>query len=126
MSAFGIKEFLQGFLLFPAIGDAVFGSRPTIIGFLHLVFLGMVTLFVLGWYLKVGIFNIKSNFTALSLIIFSVGVFFNEAVLMIQGLGSMFVIGFSVFNWLLWGISIFLFLGSAMIVIARFMRKTAN
>lgn len=116
MTAFGIKEFLQGFTIFSAIGDAVFGSRPTIIGFLHLVFLGMVSLFILGWYLKYQVLSIKSVYTRFSLIFFSIAVLLNEAVLMLQGLGSMFIIGYSVFSWMLWGISIMLLAGALMIL----------
>ena len=123
MSAFGIKEFLQGFTLFPSIGDAVFGSRPTIIGFLHLVFLGLTSLFILGWYVQKGYLNPKLKFTSLALVFFTVGIILNEGVLMLQGLGAMFIISYSIFPLLLWYISIWLLSGTFMIGVARMLGK---
>jgi hypothetical protein len=119
MTAFVIKEFLQGFTIFPLIGNAVFGNRPTIMGFLHLVFLGMATLFILAWYSYKGVLTIENKFTKISLIVFSCGVILNELSLMIQGFESMFVIGYAFFGWALWGISIILLSGAIMIGIAR-------
>ena len=126
MLAFTLKEFLQGFTLFPSINNAVFGSRPTIIGFLHLVFLGLVTQFILAWYVQYGVFDKRIKFTNLAIVYFSIGVILNEAVLMVQGLGSMFIIGYSIFTWLLWAISIWLFSGALMIGSARMLRGKDN
>jgi hypothetical protein len=119
MTAFVIKEFLQGFTIFPLIGNAVFGNRPTIMGFLHLVFLGMATLFILAWYSNKGVLTIENKFTKMSLLVFSSGVILNELSLMIQGFESMFVIGYAFFGWALWGISIILLSGAIMIGVAR-------
>ena len=119
MCAFGLKEFLQGFTIFPLINDAVFGSRPTIIGFLHLVFLGLVTHFILGWYVKRGVFGSPNKYGVFSLVFFSLGVVFNEAILMVQGLGSMFIIGYGIFAWFLWAASIWMLAGIVLVGISR-------
>src|SRR5690606_9804533 len=42
MISFVMKMLLQTGTIFPDLGNAVFGYRPIIIGFLHLVFLGLV------------------------------------------------------------------------------------
>jgi len=119
MGAFMLKMFLQTFTIFPSIGNAVFGDRPMIIGFLHLVFLGFITLFILAYFAQMGLLNVKSRFTRLALIAFSLGVIFNEVLLMAQGLGAMFVKSSSIIPWLLWGISILLFTGALLIGVSR-------
>ena len=118
-SSFVLKMFLQSFTIFPKIGDAVFGNRPIIIGFLHLVFLAFVTLFILGYLFYSHLQDIRSGFTTMALIIFSSGVILTEAILMAQGLGAMFLKSNSLVPWLLWTTSILLFIGALMIFMAR-------
>ena len=123
LSAFALKIFLQSFTLFPAVGNAVFGDRPVIIGFLHLVFLGFVTLFLFTWFAQSGFLNIKLGITKFALGFFTTAVVLNEAVLMTQGLGAMLIKSSNVFTWLLWVLSIMLFLGAILISIARYKTK---
>ncbi len=123
ISAFMLKIFLQSFTIFPVVGDAVFGDRPVIIGFLHLVFLAFVSLFILGYYAQTNFLNIKNKFTKVSLIVFIIAVVLNETVLMVQGLGGMFTEGSYLFSWLLWIISVLLFIAALLIAIARFKTK---
>jgi hypothetical protein len=119
MSAFALKMFLQSFTIFPSVGNAVFGDRPMIIGFLHLVFLGFVTLFILAYYTQRGMLNIKSMQTKFALVVFTAGVVLNEVVLMGQGLGAMFFRSNQLFPLFLWAISILLFTGTLLLAIAR-------
>ena len=119
LGAFTLKIFLQSFTLFPAVGNAVFGDRPVIIGFLHLVFLGFVTLFLIAWFAQNGFLNLNSAFTKLALGVFTTAVILNEAVLMTQGLGAMFIKSSNVFPWLLWALSIMLLIGALLIATAR-------
>ena len=122
--AFVLKSFLQGFTIFPALGNAVFGNRPMIIGFLHLVFLGFTSLFILAYYAQEQVLDTKSRFSRIALILFSLGVVFNEGVLLSQGLGAMFLQS-SVFTpWFLWIISICMCAGALMIGYAVFSHKT--
>jgi hypothetical protein len=119
MAAFALKIFLQSFTIFPSVGNAVFGDRPTIIGFLHLVFLGFVSLFLFAWFVQSGFLNIKAAYTKVALVVFTTAVILNEAVLMTQGLGDMFFKSSSLFPWLLWGLSIYLFVGALLMGMAR-------
>ncbi len=123
MGAFGLKVFLQSFTLFPAVGNAVFGDRPVIIGFLHLVFLGFVTLFLIGWFAQNGFLNLKLSITKVALFVFISAVVLNEVVLMTQGLGAMFIKSSYIFPWLLWGLSIALFSGALLLGFARLRSK---
>jgi hypothetical protein len=119
MLSFALKLFLQCFTIFPVIGNAIFGNRPFIMGFLHLVFLGFVSLFILAFYTKRGLLDISKRFTKAGLIVFATGVLLNEIFLISQGLMAMFARGGVWFPWLLWGVSIWLFAGSVLIAIAR-------
>ena len=124
--SFAIKIFLQGFLIIPAIGDQVFGNRPVIMAFLHLVFLGFTTHFLLGYFANSGMLNVRNTFTRFALILFSLAVICNEAVLAMQGLSFMFNLGYAFCLWLLWGIGILLFAGAVMIGIGRIIAIRSN
>lgn len=110
---------LQSFAIFSSIGNAVFGNRPMIIGFLHLVFLGFVSLIILTFYNLKGYLSATNKFTKWSLILFSVGVIFNEGLLFVQGQGAMLAMSTSIMPWLLWGTSILMLTGTFMIMVAR-------
>jgi len=118
-AAFILKMFLQSFTIFSTVGNAVFGDRPVIIGFLHLVFLGFVSPFILAYYVQKNLLNIKIKLTGYGLIIFMLGVVCNEIALMLQGLGAMFLKSSYLFSWLLWAISIWLMTGAILIFTAR-------
>lgn len=119
VSAFALKTLLQSFTIFPAVGDAVFGDRPVIIGFLHLVFLGFVSLMLLAYFAETGLLNIEFKLTQAALILFTAAVILNEAVLMTQGLGAMFIESSYIFPWLLWALSILLFISALLTGAAR-------
>jgi hypothetical protein len=119
MGSFTLKIFLQSFTVFPVIGNAIFGNRPVIMGFLHMVFLGFVTLFILAFFIKRGILNAKMIWVNVAVYLFAVGVVLNEVLLLTQGLTTMLMAGSMVFPWLLWMTGIVLFSGSVLIVFGR-------
>ena len=91
MASFALKLFLQCFTIFPLIGNAIFGNRPIIMGFLHLVFLGFVSLFILAFYTKRGLLDYSKTITKVGLMVFASGVLLNEIFLISQGLMTMLV-----------------------------------
>jgi hypothetical protein len=119
MSSFMLKTFLQSFTIFPLIGNAIFGNRPIIMGFLHLVFLGFVSLFVLAFFAKKGLLDSTQKFTKLALFVFAGAVILNETLLITQGLATMFIPGGTLLPWLLWVAGLLLFAGTILIAIAR-------
>ena len=124
IGAFVLKMFLQSFTIFSSIGKAVFGDRPVIIGFLHLVFLGFVSPFILAYYMQKELLNIKIKLTTYAIIIFMLGIAGNEITLMLQGLSAMFLISSYLYSWLLWAISICLMIGTILIFTARIKSRT--
>ena len=118
--SFGIKMVLQVGTIFPQLGNAVYGDRPVIIGFLHLVFLGFVTFYVLSNLIEHGHFSRNGKAIVYPFYIFSFAIIFNETILMLQGLGILFKTNSSIYNWLLWIAAIMLLLGATLIMSARF------
>jgi hypothetical protein len=123
VSAFILKMILLGLTIFTPVGNAVFGDRPIIIGFLHLVFLGFVSSFVLAWYLQIRILNPAIKLTNYALFIFLLMVVLNEIVLTLQGLSSMFLLKSYLYSWPLWVLSIGLVGGAILIYIASIRSK---
>ena len=123
MGSFMLKIFLQSFTIFPVIGDAIFGNRPIIMGFLHLVFLGFVTLFILAYFIKKDMLNNKIKWTGIAVTVFAIVVILNEVFLIAQGFAAILINGGSIFPWLLWVTGALLFIGSVLIAIARVQSK---
>ena len=101
----------------PSLGNAVFGYRPIIIGFLHLVFLGFVSFYILSSYMESHMFTHKLSKPAL--ILFAIAIILNETVLLVQGIGLLFSTTSHIYAWLLWAVAILLFTGAVLILAAR-------
>ena len=118
MISFTIKMFLQMGTIIPALGNAVFGYRPIIIGFLHLVFLGFVSFYIFFNFLEAGVFA-KTRISTAAIWSFIAAVTLNETILLIEGVGLMFSSTNRLYPWLLWIASIFLEATALWILVAR-------
>ena len=114
-----IKIILQTGTAVPYVGIIVFGNRPIIIGYIHLVMLGFITLYLLSHLLRNDLLNSNNAFTRAAILVFSSGVIINEVLLMLQGLTQIFMKFYPIFMWLLWGTMIWLLLGAILIFISR-------
>src|SRR5690606_17820899 len=112
------KMVLQIFTIIPALGDLVFANRPIIIGFLHLVLLGFVTLYLLAQMVE-SRFLPGGKWAKVAVWVFVAGIAFNELVLMAQGLGVIFMVRVPHVNWLLLGAALCLFTGAAWMAVIR-------
>ena len=118
-----IKFILQAGSLFPEISKLAFGFRSIVIAYLHLVLLGITTLFLLGYMLMQGyIPQIKLAISGL--LLFSVGVFANELILMVQGVTSFAYILIPYTNEMLLGVSIFMLFSLTLVLFSY--RKKSN
>lgn len=86
--ALTIKLLLQLGSTIPSLSIIAFGFRPIIIGYLHLVLLGIITLFLLGYIFSNDLLPINKPVKTGALL-FSTGVVLNECLLMIQGITAM-------------------------------------
>lgn len=125
MLSFVVKMLLQMGTIHPDLGHAVFGYRPIIIGFLHLVFLGFVTFYLLAAYFEEGVFNRQSAFAKGALSLFAFGIIAQEVVLMIQGILLFLGKAPHIYYWMLWGIALLLFLGATLVALAALRKREA-
>jgi hypothetical protein len=100
-----IKLLLQAGSVFPEISKLAFGFRSIVIAYLHLVLLAFTTLFLLG-YMLLNKHVSHNKISVISLIVFSIGVFANEFVLMLQGVASFVYILVPHLNEVLFGVSL--------------------
>jgi len=80
--AWVIKIMLQGLTVIPEVGHFVFGFRPVIIAYLHLVMLVFVSLFMVGFFLQEKLLDDRPGLWKCGLVIFSSGVLLNEGFLL--------------------------------------------
>lgn len=118
MASFLLKMAFQSLTIIPSLEPLVFSNRPVIIGFLHLVLLGFISLFLLAYFLQTGMLPYKKALPA-ALWIFTFGVILNEIILMAQGLGFMMMTGSKAAPYLLWFAAAFLFSGATMMACFR-------
>jgi hypothetical protein len=117
-AALSIKLLLQLGSTIPALSDLAFGFRPIVIGYLHLVLLGVVTLFLLGYLFSEMHFRL-SRLTTTGIFIFAVAVILNEIVLMVQGVAAISYNIIPYVNEMLLGTALLLFTGALLMAFAK-------
>ena len=108
--ALSIKLLLQLGSTIPFLSKLAFGFRPVVIGYLHLMFLGVISLFIIG-YCKMNRLIVTKPSANTGIKIFVTGIILNEILLMIQGLSYMNYISVPYINELLLAAAICMFSG---------------
>ena len=116
--ALSIKLLLQLGSTVPSLSDLAFGFRPIVIGYLHLVLLGVISLFILG-YMTGRKFLFINKITMTGIGIFVGGIIINEVMLMIQGISGLDYITVPYINELLLAAAVILFTGMLIINIGQ-------
>jgi hypothetical protein len=79
---------LQTGSVHPALSQLSYGFRPIVIGYLHLVLLGVTSIFIIGYIVSFELIPLtKKLFTGV--VIFVSGVIINELLLMVQGVAAL-------------------------------------
>lgn len=99
--AFSLKIIMQGFSAIPALNQYAFGIRPIVVGFLHLVLLGFVSMFMIGYLLQNRLVYLPTKLAFGGLWLFVSAMFLNELMLMSQGIAAIFYKPFPYSNELL-------------------------
>lgn len=86
--ALTIKLLLQLGSTIPSLSTLAYGFRPIVIGYLHLVLLGVITLFLLGYIFSINAFTPGKN-SVTGAGIFTAGIIINEILLMTQGVTAL-------------------------------------
>ncbi|HNP24596.1 MAG TPA: hypothetical protein PKM63_00145 [Panacibacter sp.] len=112
--AFCIKVLLQMCSAIPSLNMITYGFRPIVIGYLHLVLLGMLSIFLTGYFLSVCRIN-YSGMLIKGLIIFVSGIILNELMLMLQGITGLTYVPVPYINEALLICALIMFTGLVMI-----------
>lgn len=86
--ALAIKLLLQLGSTIPSLSDLAFGFRPIVIGYLHLVLLAVISLFILGFLFSAQMLN-NNRGAIRGAWVFTAGIMLNEVLLMGQGIAAM-------------------------------------
>ncbi len=121
--SFVIKMVMQTGTIFPALGNAVFGFRPIIIGFLHLVFLGLITFYILSRYIDDGFLSMGNRYTKFAVIYFSTAIIVHEVILLVNGVGLLMKKTDPIYGWLMWIAALTLFTSAILMVIGRYKQR---
>lgn len=108
--AFCIKIILQALSTIPLLTKFAFGFRPLVIGYLHLSFLGIITIFILG-YCNEWLQKKQIHLNKKGLLFFVAGVLITELTLMIQGFGAIEFAYMPWANYVLFGAAILMLIG---------------
>jgi hypothetical protein len=117
--AFLLKSLLQTGTVYAPLGRIVYGDRAIIIGYLHLVLLGFLTLYLLSHLLNATALDTRSSLARISIGSFACAIISNETLLMIQGFGNMLMLSNSLYALMLWIVAIWLFFSALLILISR-------
>ena len=104
-----IKLSLQMVSVVPSLSTLTVGFRPIVIGYLHLVLLGVITIFLIGYFTEVNAVHHKSFYTGVT--IFVTGIIINEILLMIEGAAALTYTSIPFINELLFVAALIIFSG---------------
>jgi hypothetical protein len=117
-----IKLLLQTFSVIPSVSKLAFGFRPIIIGYLHLILLGIISLFIIAYTYTYNILQkTKAVKSGISLFVF--GILINELLLMSQGVSDLLYVAIPHINILLLLAAVMLLAGIIIIVSGQFISK---
>ncbi len=114
-SCVSLKLLLQLGSVIPQVSKLVYGFRPILIAYLHLVLLAIFTIFLLLTLFEKNFIVISAN-TKKMFLFFVIGIFLNEIVLAIQGIASFQYIAIPYANEMLFGIAALLFLSISFLI----------
>ncbi|HNF29876.1 MAG TPA: hypothetical protein PLY81_06315 [Chitinophagaceae bacterium] len=112
--ALTIKFTLQTISVIPSLSQMVYGFRPIIIAYIHLVLLGVFSLFILGYLFQKQIFSPSASLKFATLL-FLIGVILNELVLAIQGFAALTYTPVPFINEMLFAVAVILLSSSIML-----------
>ena len=108
--ALSIKLLLQLGSTVPIISQLAFGFRPIVIAYLHLILLGIMTLFLLFYIYANHLILISKNIKY-GVFLFTIGILLNEIVLAVQGVAAFSYTIIPFVNEILFGVAILLLIG---------------
>jgi hypothetical protein len=121
--AFTIKLVLQTGSIHPQLSQLSYGFRPIIIGYLHLVLLGVTTIFIIAYIVSQKLITVSKS-TIIGTSIFVAGVIVNELLLMVQGVAAIAYRVVPHVQILLFGAAVILMVGLGILFIGTLARQS--
>lgn len=119
-----LKVIMQSLSLSPELANVAFSFRPLVIGYLHLVFICIVTFFLFGYLIQYQKLKFSTSYTAyFGLIIFVLFSLANEFILFLQAFGFYFEISIRHVPSSLLYVSLGMALGLLLFVMGQFSKK---
>lgn len=110
---------MQLFSTLPAMADLGFTVRNFTIGYLHLIFLGLVTVFLIAFFSKQGFLTLQNKLSKVGLLLLLFGFVGSEAYLFLQPLFYMYGLGaIPVYYPTLFAFSLLMCLGAGLSLVA--------
>ena len=116
--ALSAKLLLQLGSTIPSLSDLAFGFRPIVIGYLHLVLLGVISLFLLGSMFSEDYFY-ENKRSVTGVFIFAGAVILNELLLMVQGVAAITYHSIPFINEMLLLAALLLFTGALLMALTK-------
>lgn len=123
--ALTIKLLLQMGSTIPSLSVLAFGFRPIVIGYLHLILLGVITLYLLGFFMHEKYMG-NSSRAVMAVRVFVSGIILNELLLMIQGTAAMTYTPLPYINEMLLAAAFVMFCGILLINISQTKRNNVS
>jgi hypothetical protein len=111
-----LKLILQFACVFPFLNKFVFGYRPVIIGYLHLIFLGIVTCFLLGISIASHVINLSRRKNITGVIVFMTGFVLTELGLVMHGLSVVIIVAIPLLPAILFCAAVLMLTGIALLI----------
>ena len=120
--AISLKFILQAVSVVPSLSQLVFGIRPIVIAYLHLVLLGVYSVFALGFLFAKNIV-IPTKAIKISAFCFLIGVLLNEFFLGLQGIAAFKYIPIPYINELLLAAALILLSSAVSLTVVKYLQK---
>lgn len=122
--AFSLKLFMQAISSIPLIAEWVYMVKHLIIGYLHLVLLGFISLFLFAFLIQNRFLVIQTPWARLGLSVFIIGVILTEVIIFGEGIANLLNTGIPEFKLCLLTFSILLPLGIGLLLPSQFSLTT--
>ncbi|MBK0402395.1 hypothetical protein I5M27_05325 [Adhaeribacter sp. BT258] len=117
-TAFALKILLQAVSAIPYFADLIYNIRHFIIGYLHLVLIGFISLFLFSWFLQMGWISMKNRMAKIGLVVFLLAFLLTEALLFLQGVFYWAKLGMIPdYDWWMFALSISLPVGLGLFIL---------
>lgn len=124
-TAFALKILMQAVSAIPYFADLTYNIRHFIIGYLHLVLIGFVSLFLFGWFLQLGWIGLKNRTAKAGLVVFLLAFLLTEGLLYLQGVFYWTKLGMIPnYDWWMFGLSVGLPVGLVLFILNLSFKKS--